>query len=73
MFRSVVAFARSGNPNNDQVPEWPASKPGTESVLMLDEATRVRTNPDHALMKASEPLAEEMVRKTFERKMDIQH
>ena len=50
IFDSVIAFARTGNPNNPAIPEWPASTPEAEQVLILDENTRVRTNYDHELM-----------------------
>ena len=54
IFDSVVAFARTGDPANDAIPAWPASKPGHERVLMQDAHARVLENFDHALIFALE-------------------
>ena len=54
MFESIMAFARTGDPANDRVPAWPASRPGSERVLVIDGAPRMRENYDHALIAAVE-------------------
>ena len=54
LFSTLLAFARSGDPNNDAIPAWPASKPGREQVLLLDGDMRVKENYDHDLIKALE-------------------
>ena len=73
IFSAFLAFAEKGDPANGKIPYWPACKPGNENVLMIDGATRVATNPDHRLMRACEPLAEEMAKRLFSRDNNIQH
>ena len=73
VFRSVMAFARTGNPENEAIPQWPASENGKESVLILDQHTRVLENHDHALMQALETYSEEITRKMFESMGAVQH
>ena len=72
-FRSVMAFARTGNPDNDTVPHWPACREGTESVLVLDGNTRVLENYDHALINGLEKHGEEIAKKMAEFSGQIQH
>lgn len=54
MFGSIMQFARAGDPANDLIPAWPASKPGSERVLVIDGAPRVSENYDHDLIAAME-------------------
>ncbi len=49
-FESVLAFARTGCPDNSAIPSWPACEEGKENTLIIDAHTRVRENHDHALM-----------------------
>ena len=72
-FRSVMAFAATGCPENPAVPEWPACVEGREPVLVLDEHTRVRENYDHALMQAWERFGGVILRKSRETEGQIQH
>ena len=72
-FRSVLAFASAGSPRNEAIPDWPACRPGKESVLILDQHTRVRENFDHELMAAWPRFAEEITRKMFALAGQIQH
>ena len=72
-FRSVMAFARTGNPDNDSIPHWPACAEGRESVLVLDGNTRVLENYDHELIRALETHAEEITRRMAESSGQIQH
>lgn len=50
LFQSVIAFAKTGNPNNAAIPEWPACRPDCERVMVFDNETHVVTNFDHALI-----------------------
>lgn len=50
IFESVMAFAYTGNPNNKEVPEWPASTPEKEYTMMFDRQTRLRCNHDADLI-----------------------
>lgn len=40
-----VAFARSGNPNNPRLPEWPAYDPDKKPTMVFDVDTRVESDP----------------------------
>jgi para-nitrobenzyl esterase len=44
-----VAFARTGNPNNPQLPEWPQYDPQTKPTMIFDVTTRVEDDPLAAL------------------------
>ena len=68
-----MAFARTGNPDNDCIPHWPACAEGRESVLVLDENTRVLENYDHELIRTLETHAEEITRRMKESSGQIQH
>ncbi len=72
-FRSVMAFARTGNPDNGAIPHWPACSEGRESVLVLDGNTRVLVNYDHELVHGLESCAEEITRRMSESSGQIQH
>lgn len=63
IFESVMAFARTGNPNNKEIPEWPACTPGMEYTMFFDENTGVRRNHDAELI----PLLEKYMRPVFEK------
>jgi para-nitrobenzyl esterase len=40
-----VAFARTGNPNNPQIPEWPAYEAAAKPTMVFDTETRVENDP----------------------------
>ena len=71
-FRSLIAFARTGSPANPAIPDWPASRPDSEQVLILDGDARVRVNYDHAVVQA---LALEQLRRFREGRLgeNVQH
>lgn len=50
IFESVMAFARTGNPNNGAIPRWPASAPGMERTMIFDRHLELRCNHDAELM-----------------------
>ena len=44
-------FARTGNPNCESLPHWPACTPGDEACMLFDRQCRVVHNHDHALIR----------------------
>jgi para-nitrobenzyl esterase len=44
----AVAFARSGNPNNPKIPNWPAYTSTTRATMSFDDECRVENDPDRA-------------------------
>ena len=50
IFASVMAFARTGDPNNEKIPHWDASKPADEATLVFDRECECRHNFDHKLV-----------------------
>ena len=40
-----VAFARTGNPNNATIPDWPAYEPSKRTTMIFDAETRVENDP----------------------------
>lgn len=74
MFRSVIAFARTGNPNNPTIPEWPACTPEKESVMVFDNTCRVLTNFDHQLIpELCRVMLPVFARQREERMAKVQH
>lgn len=52
IFRSVMAFAHTGDPNNDAIDKWPASTPQEEHTMVFGKQSGVRTNFDAELIPA---------------------
>lgn len=50
IFDSVIAFAKTGDPNHAGIPYWPASRPGEEQTMIFGKDTRVRCNHDEKLI-----------------------
>lgn len=53
IFQSVMAFARTGNPNHPDIPQWPASTADEEHTMLFDGNCRVRVNYDADLVAAA--------------------
>jgi para-nitrobenzyl esterase len=45
MSRTWLAFARSGNPNNDAIPQWPAYSEGERPTMIFDNECHVVNDP----------------------------
>lgn len=65
IFGSVIAFARTGDPNHAGIPHWPASRPGEEQTMIFGRDTQVRCNHDAKLIpllaKHMGPMVERMM------------
>ena len=74
IFDSVIAFARTGDPNHVGIPHWPASAPGEEQTMVFCKNTQVRCNHDAELIpllaKHMGPMFERMMRENMG---DVQH
>lgn len=54
IFRAVMAFAKTGDPNHAELPHWDASTEGDEAVMVFDRTCECRHNFDHELLKIHE-------------------
>ena len=74
MFDSVMAFARTGNPNHASLPHWPASTPEAEYTMLFQSDSHVVKNHDHALLPLYAKVMTPIFLKNMERDSDkIQH
>jgi para-nitrobenzyl esterase len=48
---ALIAFARTGDPNNDLLPTWPAYDATTRATMIFDNDTRVENNPRGEIME----------------------
>jgi len=46
---TILAFARSGDPNGAGLPHWPPYREPAREVMMLDATPRIELDPDRAL------------------------
>ena len=74
IFESVMAFAKTGDPNNEKIPQWNPSKEDEENTIIIDADTRVKTNFDHELIEVYArymgPVFQKMMARMFE---NVQH
>ena len=51
IFGAVMAFARTGKPEYEGLPKWPASREDDEATMIFDRVCEVRHNHDDRLLK----------------------
>ena len=54
---AYLAFAKTGNPNNANIPHWPAYNADEKPVMVFDSKTRVEKDPNHTLRLLWDQLA----------------
>jgi para-nitrobenzyl esterase len=52
MSRALVAFARTGNPSHDGIPQWPAFTEANRAMMIFDSTTEVKIDPDREARQA---------------------
>lgn len=72
IFRSTMAFARTGNPNCAEIPQWDACKPGQEHTMLWSKDSHVVTNHDAKLVPLTAKYMGPALAKLQE-KVEIQH
>lgn len=45
MSEAWLAFAKTGNPNHDGIPEWPAYSPDNRAMMIFDDETKAMIDP----------------------------
>jgi para-nitrobenzyl esterase len=48
---SFIAFAKTGSPDNEHIPHWPAYDAGSRATMVFDANTRVVNDPRSAMRK----------------------
>jgi len=51
MASAWLAFAKTGNPHGEGLPEWPSYSVGTRATMIFDRDMRVENDPDVELLK----------------------
>jgi len=51
MSSALLSFMRTGNPNCDELPQWPQWDPEKRNVMLLDTECKVLEDPDRAIIE----------------------
>lgn len=51
MFKAVIRFAETGNPNHSEIPQWSASTEEVEATMIFDRTCETRFNFDDKLIE----------------------
>lgn len=70
IFKAVMNFARTGDPNHDELPTWEASKPGDEATMIFDRTCECKHNFDAELVDVHSTIIPKFL---FGGDVEIQH
>lgn len=75
IFRAVISFAETGNPNHPGIPEWPQTTADDEATMIFDRVCDLRHNFDERLLQMHLDASPKMDLATLMAEMaaDIQH
>ncbi|MCM1175984.1 MAG: carboxylesterase family protein [Blautia sp.] len=73
MFGAFMAFARTGDPNCGQLPEWPAVTAVKEPTMIFDRECEVRMNFDDALYELIDSVLPPFNMEEMTKDQDVQH
>jgi len=51
MSNAWIAFARTGNPNNKSLPNWPQYNAQNGATMLFDNTCQVKNHPDKELLE----------------------
>ena len=74
IFKAIMSFARTGNPNHDGIPKWNPCTPTDEPTMIFDSTCEVRHNfDDEVLRLLKEVLPELTLESMVSRQDEVQH
>ena len=73
MFGAFMAFVRSGDPNFEKLPAWPAVTKSEEPTMIFDRECEVRMNFDDALYELIDSILPPFNMAEQTKDQDIQH
>ena len=75
MFKAIIEFAKTGNPNHEGIPQWNACTPADESTMIFDKTCEVRHNFDDEILRVVKEALPELTLETILATMgdEVQH
>lgn len=73
MAKALVQFARTGDPNHDALPRWPASTPDTEYTMIFDRTCRIGKNFDKSLLELNAKVSPKLSLLDIMMQQNVQH
>ena len=75
MFKAIIEFAKTGNPNHEGIPQWNACTPTDESTMIFDKTCEVRHNFDDEILRVLKEALPELTLETILATMgdEVQH
>lgn len=74
MFNAFISFAKTGNPNHKELPQWDACTPEKEVTMLFDQECRIGINFDDEVLKLLKDVLPEITAEMIlESATNIQH